>query len=457
MAPTELLTRPAELWQQSTNKMQRSTTDIWRRSTNLWYDSKDKCHQTSMEVWHRSADSWTNSKEKYHQNTVNAWHRSTGSWTNSMTRCLQSTDKSTTSANKLQTTGNEKKIENETTIASATLGTSTPPAPAEPAFQPSHTSIFPYSPGSLGSPGLTRSLPSSQTMQYIPYSKPSPRSRSQSESDTNSTSSSSLSIDLDIDKKNAADQQTKDLIELSKRIDTDLGQAKRLRDSKSAQLGEIEHNWINSTITDAKDANQEMTQILDFYRLVAEKRKGKLNSSSRKRWRTQDCQRVREKYPRLVLHQSRLEKVLIHLTTTMSVSPDISPEEPTWGSLSTLPLCEATVKSFVELPVEYEIAASLPVIAELPSEQALIGELPAVSSTIKRNRMLPVPKIIVTQVVEDLLADQKRSKEMDEYSNYENKEMDEMMAWEKTRNDIQMQQSESLARIFAEMEKKSMR
>ncbi|KAJ5803274.1 uncharacterized protein N7503_005724 [Penicillium pulvis] len=435
MAPTELLTRPAELWQQSTNKMHRSTTDIWRRSTNLWYDSKHMCHQTTMDVWHRSSDSVTNS----------------------MNRCLQSTDKLTTAAKKLQTTGNEAKVVNEAPIASAKIDPSTIPAP-------SLIPNTPYSPESVGSPEPTKPLPSIQTIQYIPYSKPSSRSRSQSESDTNSTSSSSLSIDLDLDKKNAADQQTKDLIELTKKIDTDLEQAKQLRDSKSSQLGEIEHNWINSTINDAKDSNQEMTQILSSYRLIAEKRKGKLGLSSRKRWRTQDCQRVREKYPRLVLHQSRLEKVLTHLTTTPA-SPDFSPEEPTGASLSELPLCEATVKSLVELPVEFEVAASLPVIAELPSEslfpaneQGLIGELPAVSSSIRRKTMLPIPRIIVTQAVEDLSAEQSRSKEMDEneFTNYENKEMDEMMAWEKTRNDIQMQQSESLARIFAEMEKKSM-
>ncbi|KAJ5526911.1 hypothetical protein N7513_011070 [Penicillium frequentans] len=432
MAPTELLTRPAELWQQSTNKMHRSTTDIWRRSTTLWYDSKHMCHQTTMDVWHRSADSWTHS----------------------MNRCLQPTDKLTTSAKKLQTTGNEAKVPNEAPITSTKIDPSTLPAPA---LIPN----TPYSPESVGSPEPTKPLPSIQTIQYIPYSKPSSRSRSQSESDTNSTSSSSLSIDLDLDKKNAADQQTKDLIELTKKIDTDLEQAKQLRDSKSSQLGEIEHNWINSTINDAKDSNQEMTQILSFYRLIAEKRKGKLGLSSRKRWRTQDCQRVREKYPRLVLHQSRLEKVLTHLATTPA-SPDFSPEEPTGASLSELPLCEATVKSLVELPVEFEIAASLPVIAELPSEslfpaneEGLIGELPAVSSSMRRN--MPIPRIIVTQAVEDLSAEQSRSKEMDEdeYINYENKEMDEMMAWEKTRNDIQAQQSESLARIFAEMEKKS--
>jgi hypothetical protein len=320
------------------------------------------------------------------------------------------------------------------------------------------TTISPYSPESLGSPEPARPLPSYQTIQYVPYSKPSSRTRSQSESDTNSTSSSSLSIDLDIEKKKAADQQAKELIELTKKINTDIEQAKQLRDSKSAQLGEIEHNWINSTITDAKDSNREMIQILDFYRLVAEKRKGKLNSSSRRRWRTQDCQRVREKYPRLVLHQSRLEKVLTHLTV-MLPSPDISPEEPT-GSFSEPPLCEATVKSFAEFPVEYEITSSLPVIAELPSEsilsstEALIGELSA-SDSVKRKHMLPIPKIIVTQVVEDLSEDQRRSKEMDEYSSYENKEMNEMMAWGKTRDDIQTQQSESLARIFAEREKKS--
>ncbi|KAJ6005565.1 hypothetical protein N7451_003509 [Penicillium sp. IBT 35674x] len=409
-----------------------------------------------MVVWQRSTDSRTNSRKKCHQNTLDAWHRSTDSWTNSKNRGLQSMDKSSTSANKLLTT-DQKKVGNIMQTVSTTIDPSTLPALSQ-------TSNAPYSPESVGSPEPTKPPPSSQTIQYIPYSKPSPRNRSQSESDTNSTSSSSLSIDLDLDKKHAADQQTKDLIEMTKKIDTDLEQARQLRDSKSSQLGEIEHNWINSTITDAKYSNQEMTQILSFYRLIAEKRKGKLNLSSRKRWRTQDRQRVREKYPRLVLHQSRLEKVLTHLNTTPA-SPDLSPEEPTGETLSELPLCEATVKSVIELPVEFEIAASLPVIAELPSEsifptneQGLIGELPAVSRSIRRDNMLPIPRIIVTQAVEDLSAEQSRSKEMDEdeYINYENKEMDEMMAWEKTRNDIQVQQSESLARIFAEMEKKSM-
>lgn len=114
-----------------------------------------------------------------------------------------------------------------------------------------------------------------------------------------------------------------------------------------------------------------------------------------------------------------------------------------------------------ELSTEDEIkeladeTSSLPTILELPTESAptktFVAELPGSTFFIKRKPTRSVPKIIVTQVVEDLSSDQRESREAEE-PNYEEQEMDQMMAWEKTRNDIQVQQSASLARIVAEME-----
>ncbi|KAJ5945502.1 hypothetical protein N7454_002341 [Penicillium verhagenii] len=420
MTFTQLQTRPAELWHQSTDKMHRSTTDIWRRSTNLWYDSKDKCQQT----------------------TVNAWHRSTDSWTSSMSRHRQSTsDKSTDQSSHTYTVpDNGTNAEDKAPITStAIIPSYTPSASAQPAFQPPHNSSYPFSPESFGSPD------SPQSLQFSPAPQIKCRRRSQSEADTRSTSSSIISIDLQTDKKTVPDQKIKDLIEMNNKIEAQLEQVKQLRSSKSGQLGEIEYNWISSTIIDMEESKQEVTRVLDYYRLILEKHKGKLNSSGHKRWRTRDCQRIREEYPRFRLHQSRLEKVLNHISSLVAI-PEALPEEK-WGvSLSDLPYCKATIKSLVELPVNCEIAVSTPVIAELPSE---------LTSVASNKRVIPIPKIIVTQAVEDLLEDQKRSKEMEDLIDYENKEMDEMMAWEQTRNDIQVQQSESLARIVAEMEKRS--
>ncbi|KAJ5279067.1 hypothetical protein N7478_004439 [Penicillium angulare] len=487
MAPLESRARPAESWQQSTIKLQQSTSDMWRRSSHMWTDSKGKCQQKTMEAWHRSSDSWTNSKNRYIQSTAERLVRSAN-------MLSQSTDQ----LYKLSiTAGEDKSTENKSTSdlpAAEPASTSTeplsksqpPPAPPPsqiPASaQPPQPTVSPESNKSTKLSKSRKSIKTSESSQSEP-SVPSVPSlvsslTTRSESDA---PSKPPPIDLDIKKRKEGTPQTKALLELTSMVVSQLQQARGLRDSNSAQLGDIEHNWINTTVTDTEESVEGMSQILEPYRLVLQKRKKhNLNYSSRKRWKEHDCARARDKYPRLVLYQSRLEKVLSHLKNVdkAATKSPVNLAKDTFAELSMdspavkvaelpistyeinrseLPVDGPTVKSFTELPADEEAAASLPVMFELPAEpissslqnKTPIAEMPASSMSIKRK---PIPKIIVTQSTGDLSSDQKKNQEEGEQPSYENQEMDEMMKWEKTRTDIQKHQSESLARIVADME-----
>ncbi|KAJ5106638.1 hypothetical protein N7456_003313 [Penicillium angulare] len=486
MAPLESRARPAESWQQSTNKLQQSTSDMWRRSSHMWTDSKDKCQQKTMEAWHRSSDSWTNSKNRYIQSTADRLIRSAN-------MLSQSTDQ----LHKLSiTTGEEQKTKNKSTPvlpADEPPSTSTEspsksqPSPESPpqipaSTQPPQSTVSPESNKSTKLSKTQKSIKASESSQSEPSvpSVPSLVSSSTTRSESNAPSKPPP-IDLDIKKRKEGTPMTTALIELTTMIDSQLKQAKGLRDSNSAQLGDIEHNWINTTVTDTEESVEGMSQVLEPYRLVMQKRKKRnLNYSSRKRWKEHDCARARDKYPRLVLYQSRLEKVLSHLINVdkspknspinlaKDPSAELSMDSPAVKvaelpistcevNPSELPVDGPTVKAFTELPADDEAAASPPVMFELPAEPITLSlqnktpivEMPASSMSIKRK---PIPKIIVTQSTGDLSSDQKKNQEEGEQPSYENQEMDEMMKWETTRNDIQKHQSESLARIVADME-----
>lgn len=192
------------------------------------------------------------------------------------------------------------------------------------------------------------------------------------------------------------------------------------------------------------------------------KNKGKLNSANRKRWRMQDGPRAQQKAYRLLVYQGRLEKVMRHLgdLTEATASPH---EERSIDAVVELPLNDQ-VDAVAELPPNHLVVEleSLPV-AELPAESdvgdsrtgSVLAELPC--EPVDLTPLKPVveteslPRIIVTQSPTYSESDRVGSPVIDQCG-YESQAINETMAWKQTRNDIRLQQSQSLANIVAEME-----
>ncbi|KAJ6036588.1 hypothetical protein N7540_000867 [Penicillium herquei] len=460
-----------------------------------------------METWHRSVDSFSSSKNRQITSATDQLKQST----NALAQSADQANKLAIMASETEATEDRKRPVSTTT---KTFEASQPPATqsrrASNPYPQSRDSVgsktfetpqllatqtprnsypYPQSPDSVGSlstlqsrrtsksssvsrlASLSRSEPSVSSVDspVSPPQKPAP-----SVSDVSSAAPKQPPLDFDMKKKKkkVADQQVKELIELADKIDADLNEAKRLRDLKSAQLGDVEHNWSNTTMTDTEESLGEIQKILESYRAVlsVKKRKGKLNRSSRKRWRTQDCQIAGDKYPRLVLYQSRLEKVLGHLQKVAipkEPSPRVEKQFPPLPVQTPManPFAELSVddevqmKPFAELAVDDEVMASLPTIVELPvdsttlsSKKTFIAELPGNAFHIKR-KPIQLPKFYVTKRSHDLSAEQMERNYAGEESSHENKAMNESTEREKTTNDIQIQKTESLAQIVSEMEK----
>lgn len=267
-------------------------------------------------------------------------------------------------------------------------------------------------------------------------------------------------------------------------MDTTVAQvvhAKHLRESKSEQLGEIERNRVNTTITNVENKARGVARILQTYRQDMAKNKGKMSSANRKNWKNKDHSLAEEKQARLQSYHKQLNKVVGHLqdlpppleashpndpSTPESETPSesstsekpiprdeaIIADEPTIQAATELPATEAML--LAELSADPQIAEleSTTVIAELPSEPlqktpSFVAELPA-DSAIIRPVAPPVPKIVVTNMSDSPTGTMESPKRTD--LSYEIHEINEML--QQTRTDTRTQQSESLAGIVARME-----
>lgn len=239
------------------------------------------------------------------------------------------------------------------------------------------------------------------------------------------------------------------------------------------QLGEIEHNWINSTIVDADDSARELADLLEHCRLDMAKRKGKgkISSTNRKQWKFQGRGRAKEKQARLVRYQCRLDRVLSHLGN-LENSQEAPAQEPGLNTTAELSVAEPAAKSAeLSSDVSPDAVAELPsdvlpkleiAVAELPSSSAaitrkpvpFIAELPGDSTIIcvqPAQMAIDIPKIIVTSTPDESSFTIGESPNTP-IANPESKELNEILAWKETRNSIRLQQSESLSKIVSRME-----
>jgi hypothetical protein len=285
-----------------------------------------------------------------------------------------------------------------------------------------------------------------------------------------------LSVDLSIQKRRP-DEQIRGLLKFTDHVSSQVQKAKRLRDSKSTHLGEIEHNWINSTIVDADDSARELAALLELCRLDMAKRKGKgkISSTNRKQWKFQGRGRAEEKQSHLVRYQCRLDRVLDHLEN-LKIPQEIPAQEPAATTAAELSVAEPVAKSVAELSSDTTLVS----VAELPPEpktpvaelRSSPGTLPSSSGTIIRKPVpfiaeLPgdsamikiqstwtarnIPKIIVTNTPDESSFTLVGSPDTPN-ATYESRELNEILSWKDTRNSIRLQQSESLSKIVSSME-----
>lgn len=442
----ELWQQSTAKWQQSTTKWQQSTTEAWRRSATAWHDSKDRCHQTTMEAWHKSADSWKHSKDMCRQSTAGMLARSAN-------RIYQSTDR-LQHMNLLEQQPGQKKPPTEQSSKPSILSTTniSQTSRSPQAVQPAETKSLPET--NVSQPETSASSPPSQSSPVSSISSPPiPSPQSASETGFYLTATSSLFVDLSI-KRRRPDEQIRGLLKFTDHVSTQVQKAKRLRDVKSSQLGEIEHNWINSTIVDADDSARELAGFLEPCRsdMAKRKGKGKISSTNRKQWKFQGCGRAEEKQARLVRYQCRLDRVLRHLEN-LEISPKAPAQELGLKTTTELSVAEPAAKSaelssdappdaVAELPSDvlpkFEIA-----VAELPSSSAaitrkpvpFIAELPGDSTIIcvQPARMaIDIPKIIVTSAPDESSFTIGESPGTT-VANPESKELNETLAWKETK------------------------
>lgn len=253
------------------------------------------------------------------------------------------------------------------------------------------------------------------------------------------------------------EKQILNIIDLTDQVLYQAASAKKLKSFEPELLGEIEFNWIFSTVSDADNAARDLAKLVEPYRLEILKHKGKLRSASRKRWTLEDSQLAIEQQSRLALFQSRLERAVNHLTG--DITPPISPEQSDGTVIAELCpsdfphrtiLAELPTESYDAPPFHAELPARLSSDSDSDSASSL-AELPGDWSPVRLTSLVPVPKIIVTQPPDENMLDYLEIS-IPEQCMYESYEIDGTLHWDETRNSIRMQQSESLANIVAKMD-----
>jgi hypothetical protein len=150
---------------------------------------------------------------------------------------------------------------------------------------------------------------------------------------------------------------------------------KRLRDDKDYVLGEIELDWINSTIADADNAVRELSAFMAPF-WANQYNNTRTSFSDHETWTRRDYQRALKKESRLISMHKRVETVFGHLQSLpeeLNASGPGSKDGSLVTSLGSSELVSATrVISVVELP----------------------GQSPVTRDQAELH--MPIPKIIVT-------------------------------------------------------------
>ncbi|EPS27789.1 hypothetical protein PDE_02733 [Penicillium oxalicum 114-2] len=354
--------------QHSTAKLQQSTSRLWRRSVSSWFDSKDRCHQATVETWHKSTDSWRRSKAVLDVQKENLLaltrtkEQKTLSAANKHEEITPKPSPDLSNAPSQQLSRSVIALEADSTPVSAITHDKRPseckassgvPIPPQPRRTTSSTSSPLAEPSTVSS----MSAPSVSSWQ------------SPIETGIDARAFSPLSVDLSVEKRRP-DEQVRGLLRYTDHVLSQAQHTRQLRDTKSMLLSEVEHNWIHSTITDAVDSAQELSEVLELCRqdMAKRKGKGKISSANRKQWKLRNRERADERQTRLIRYQCRLDQVYRHLTK-LKIPPSRPMQQVEQPALQHTP----------EMPTESsELAGSL---VELSSEpkQSTFSEMPQAS------------------------------------------------------------------------------
>ncbi|CAG8888159.1 unnamed protein product [Penicillium egyptiacum] len=318
MVPTEFAYRPKG---QLKGKLQRSTRDLVGRSAAMWDNSKYRYHQSTMEIWHKSADTLNDSKDRCHQSVRLMLYRSMSKWN-------QPADQLHRAA----------RIDDTTQHVTARDGETQEQTPRQ---SPPQSRFY------------SRVLNSQST-----NSSANPKTTSPSTKVASIKSASVIGPSL------SPEEQIRVFYQATVPVNSTVKQARQLRDDKITVLGEIELEWINSTITDAENGANDLAAFVKQF-----KQTGPQYHSS---WKRRDYEVALKKESDMLLSHGKVKTVLSHLgSLQISLGKDEGFFSPS------------------------EVSTVRPPISELPCETRVISvfELPCISP-MKADR--PIPKIVVT-------------------------------------------------------------
>ncbi|KAF4759630.1 hypothetical protein HAV15_005782 [Penicillium sp. str.  len=161
------------------------------------------------------------------------------------------------------------------------------------------------------------------------------------------------------------EEQIRGFYESTVLVNSTVEQTRQLRDDKRTALGEIEIEWINSTLADAENAANDLAAFVKQFKQIS--------CQDHNSWKRRHYEVALRQESRMLLSHGKVEMVLNHL-----------------GSL---PSTFGNDKVFFS---PSEVSTVAPATSELPCETSVISvfELPSLSP-VKAER--PIPEIIVTQ------------------------------------------------------------
>lgn len=308
MVPTDFVHRPKGQW---TGKLQRSTRDLIGRSTAMWDNSRDRYQQSTTQIWHKSADTLNDSKDRCHQSAKFMLYRSVSKWN-------QSTDHLHRIA----------RIEDTTQHV--------PAHDCQAQDQATPQSRF-----------YSRALNSKST-----NSSSNPKTTSLSTKAKRISSASVTGPSL------SPEEQIRGFYESTVLVNSTVRQTRQLLDDKWTVLGEIEIEWINSTLTDAENAANDLAAFVKQFEQIS--------PQDHNTWKRRQYEVALRQESRMLLSHGKVEMILNHLgslpTTLSNDKVFFSPSEVSTvaSSISELP-CETSVISVFELPSLSPVKAEQPI------------------------------------------------------------------------------------------------
>ena len=155
-------------------------------------------------------------------------------------------------------------------------------------------------------------------------------------------------------------------------------QTRRLRDDRSHILGEIELDWVNSTITEADETSNNLSSFIQPF-WVAHCKEADDEALERKIWTRHDIQRALKKESRMLQAHSKVETVFGHLASL--------PAEMNISSAELKDVEVLALHGISELPTTRVVS-----VAELPGDS-----LPVLNNYAELSSPMAIPTIVVTQ------------------------------------------------------------